>query len=227
MQALYTHDEGGRIVRVRVAGGAPAPRFCIGWVADGSLVRRFREDVSGELLGRLEEASTNGDRGDSEEGAAREVARYSELLSAFGPVLGTDAGPAYHVPARLAVPFARPDDAVTEITAANVGVLDRWLSAWIPDVQLSPPLLALLVDGDAVSVCGSVRITAEAHEAGVDTATEFRGRGFAPRVVAAWARELRRRGVEALYSTSWQNTASRAVARKLGLVQIGSDLHVG
>jgi hypothetical protein len=29
-----------------------------------------------------------------------------------------------------------------------------------------------------------------------------------------------------LYSTSWQNQASLALARKLGLIQYGADLHI-
>ena len=101
------------------------------------------------------------------------------------------------------------------------------MSAWVPDVRHSPPLLAYLVDGRAVSVCGSVRITPEAHEAGVETAAEYRGQGCAPQVVAEWAQAVRALGIEPLYSTSWANAASRAVARKLALVQFGSDLPDG
>ena len=52
----------------------------------------------------------------------------------------------------------------------------------------------------------------EVHESGV--------------VVAGWARAVREAGVEPLYSTSWQNAASRAVARKLALVPFGSDVHI-
>jgi len=71
-----------------------------------------------------------------------------------------------------------------------------------------------------------VRVTPVAYEVGVETAPEFRGRGYAAPVVAAWARVVREAGRIPLYSTSWENTASQAVARKLGLVQYGSDLHL-
>ena len=48
------------------------------------------------------------------------------------------------------------------------------------------------------------------------------GVGWPPRVTAAWALGGSRvRGVIPLYSTSWSNEASLAVARKLGLVGFG------
>jgi predicted GNAT family acetyltransferase len=62
-----------------------------------------------------------------------------------------------------------------------------------------------------------------AAEAGVETDAAFRGLGFAARVTAAWALAIRASGRIPLYSTSWSNTASLAVARKLGLTQYATD----
>jgi hypothetical protein len=45
-------------------------------------------------------------------------------------------------------------------------------------------------------------------------------------LLPTWARAVRALGAEPLYSTSWQNAASRAVARKLGLVLYGTDLSI-
>ena len=50
------------------------------------------------------------------------------------------------------------------------------------------PFLAIVEESRAVSVCRSVRITAVAHEAGVETLPDFRGKGYAKDVVAGWAR---------------------------------------
>jgi hypothetical protein len=43
-------------------------------------------------------------------------------------------------------------------------------------------------------------------------------------VVAAWAATLRASGRVPIYSTSWDNLASQAVARKLGLPLFGAEM---
>lgn len=90
------------------------------------------------------------------------------------------------------------------------------------DIPGRSPILAVVEEGHAVSVCLCARRSDVAAEAGLETATAFRGRGFGPRVTAAWALAIRASGRIPLYSTSWTNDASLAVARKLSLVPYAS-----
>jgi hypothetical protein len=83
-------------------------------------------------------------------------------------------------------------------------------------------VVAVVEDGYPVSICFSARKSGVAAEAGLETAEAFRGRGFGPRVAAAWALSIRAAGRVPLYSTSWANDASLAVARKLGLLAYAS-----
>jgi predicted GNAT family acetyltransferase len=110
-----------------------------------------------------------------------------------------------------------PSERVTLVTEANPEILQNGFEKLIEELPAWQPFVALVRENRAVSVCRSVRITAEAHEAGVETLPEFRGNGYAAEVVAGWARLVRKSGAIPLYSTSWENKASQAVARKLGL----------
>ena len=101
--------------------------------------------------------------------------------------------------------------------------------AWIRDASAAEHPLAVIrnADGEVVAVCHSARLTPAAAEAGVETATAYRGRGFAGAVVLCWAQAVVAQGRLPLYSTNWTNHASRAVARKLGLTMFGEDFSIG
>ena len=86
--------------------------------------------------------------------------------------------------------------------------------------------MAMVENGHAVSVCASVRIAKAAHEAGVESLPAYRRKGHAVDAVAGWANEVRKTGAIPLYSTSWDNAASRGLAAKLGLSMFGVDFHV-
>ncbi|TDJ22462.1 MAG: GNAT family N-acetyltransferase [Gammaproteobacteria bacterium] len=86
--------------------------------------------------------------------------------------------------------------------------------------------MAMIEDGQAVSVCASSRITDAAHEAGVETLPEHRRKGHAVNVVAGWASAVRLLGADPFYSTSWENVASQNVATRLGLSAFGVDFHI-
>lgn len=221
VQALFTHDEDGHLERVNEPDGAPAPRFFLGRTRDGD-VWRFRRDVDHDIRRDLEAAIQSDVLTKDAPDSPLSASRYEKILARSALVQKTWLGPAFCFPDEL------PGTAGTIlVTDDNADFLRPLLAAWVPDTRLCQPMFALIVDDSAVAVCASVRRTSDAHEAGVDTAPSHRGRGYAPRVVSAWARAVRDMGRVPLYSTSWKNEASRAVARKLALIQFGSDLHVG
>jgi hypothetical protein len=88
------------------------------------------------------------------------------------------------------------------------------------------PVFAIAVDGAPVSVCFCARKTETTAAAGVETAAEFRGRGFASRVTIAWAKAMRASDREPGYSTDWTNHGSLGVARKIGLVPISTTWRI-
>jgi hypothetical protein len=122
------------------------------------------------------------------------------------------SGPAFTFPQSLPQPTG-----VVEID--DEGLLEHHFQGWMPgEIRAGrAPMLAILEQGYPVSVCFCSRRTNLAAEAGVETALEHRGRGYGSRVTAAWALAVRGSGRIPMYSTDWSNSASLALARKLGL----------
>ena len=220
VEALFTHDGSGAMVGVNEPSGQPAPRFFIGRTAQGNECR-FRHDLDDALRRELELASATEPMSDEMLLSPYGSAPYENILARVGPIRGIWSGPAYAFPDELpTAPHA------TVITEDNRDVLRPHLEAWLADIATGQPLIACVIDGHAVSVCCSVRKTAIAHEAGVETAPELRGRGYAAQAVSAWARAVRGIDRVPLYSASWQNHASQALAARLQLVRFGADLHI-
>jgi len=221
VRALFTHDADSRLLSVNEPGGrAPAPRLFFGRTRAGNLWR-FRADLPETLIEELEALCADEPAGDEFRGQPRHVEVYVRLLETHAPLQELGMGPAYYFTEYMEP--ARPLLAVTEANAEVLRGGFEELVAELPDWQ---PFLALVEGGRAVSVCRSVRITPAAHEAGVETLPDFRGKGYAKDVVAGWARLVLSLGAVPLYSTSWENTASQAVAKKLRLVLYGADFHL-
>lgn len=217
VEALFSHDDAGRLTHVNDPIAAVAPRFFIGHTADGPVIR-FRRGTASDVERELEAAALK---------AARvfdspiDPSPYRAILDRSSPSGPAWAGPAFTFPSSL------PEHVEAFlVTPENSHVLESHLAPWIPDVTSCEPMIAVAVDGHAVAVCASVRRTRRAHEAGVETVAAFRRRGYAASAAAEWARAVREAGRVPLYSTSWENEASRGLARKLVLVQFGSDLHI-
>jgi RimJ/RimL family protein N-acetyltransferase len=222
VRALFTRDERSRLLRVNEPGGseARAPRLFLGLTRDGALWR-FSPDIPDALAEELGSLCAD-ETACAESGCApRHAEEYARLLERHAPVRALEAGPAYHF-----AESAEPSRPLLSITESNADLLRGGFEGLMDEPPTWQPFVALVEDGRAVSVCRSARVTREAHEAGVETLPEFRGKGYARDVVAGWARMVRAAGATPLYSTSWENHASRALAKKLRLEFYGADFRV-
>lgn len=224
VDALFTHDSARQTVAVNEPDGSPAPRFFLGRTREGNLWR-VRHDLPAGAMQQLEALAAAEPVGDDLSAEPHNMAGFLEALEMDRSSGDIWSGPAYRFPDVLPVASG-----VTAITRVNLDLLRRMssnLEALARAFDRRAPIIAVIEGGVAVSVCFSARLTAFAAEAGVDTLGAYRGRGYAPAVVAAWANAVRASGRTPLYSTSWENQASQAVACKLGLSQYGADFSLG
>ena len=212
VRALFTHNSESRLLFVNEpdCAVAPAPRLFLGRTRVGN-VWRFGANLPANIIRELDSLCADEPLVNTEfDEPPRYLERYLQLIEKHAPVEKVSSGPAYQFPEDI-VPLRRP----VAITANDAERLQGGFEELVTELPAWQPFLSLLADNRAVSVCRSVRITPEAHEAGVETLPDFRGRGYATDVAAEWAQRVRAIGATPLYSTSWENKASQAVARKL------------
>jgi hypothetical protein len=220
IEALFTHDADGDMLRVNEPNGAVAPRFFLGRTAEG-VVLRFRHDVGRGTRREIEAACEKQLAQPRPLDMPTDPLPYQQILDRAGPVEKTWLGSAFCIP-----PTIQATAATVAITSENAELLRPLLEVWLPDVGPCQPLVARNVDERAVSLWCSGRRTKPAHEAAVETAIAYRNRGYGSEVVRAWARAVYAAGALPLYSITWENSASRAVMRKLEVSSFGTDLHI-
>lgn len=218
--ALFTQDRKGRLVAVNEPGGEPAPRLFLGCTAQGN-VWWLRHDLDEALADELEAACHAESVSRDLVAVPAMVERLSAILTVAAPVERAWGGPAFVCPLE-----SSESEAAVRVDRTNADLLSPYLEDWRVDAEEGVAMAVSIQDGRAVSVCCSVRLSDRAHEAGVETHPDFRGRGHGARAVAEWANAVRGLERVPLYSTSWENEASRRLAARLGLVQFGADLHI-
>lgn len=218
LATLYRQDTNSMLIGTNDWINHPIPRFYLGRTTEGN-VWRFRHHLPDTLCAELttlceSEPSTTSELPHHHES-------YKKLLAQDAPIENIWSGPAYWFPKTVkpSVPTIRIDD-------SNAFLLQKEMPDWLPDVPHQQPMVALINDGAAVAICSSVRITGDAHEAGVEVLEPYRKRGYASAVVAGWADAVRSRGALPMYSTASENIASQRVASGLGLKQYGVDFHI-
>jgi hypothetical protein len=213
--ALYVHNEQGRITAINQWDGGAVPHFFLGHTTQGN-VWRFRDDVPDELVNELSALCLE-ETGD----ILQEPKNKDSFIKRLEPITQLWQRPVY----RCSRTVKTSIQAVT-ITEANKHLLGGGLESWLPDIPHRQPFFAAVQDGKAVSVCSSVRITDKAHEAGVETLPAYRQQGHAANAVASWKNILLEQRIIPLYSTSWEDTASQNVVRKVGFEFFGTDFHI-
>ncbi len=221
VRTLFRFDAYDRMLALNEPGGTQAPRFFLGRTAAGN-IWRLRHDLPRDLAKELETLAGREPLPYALDDPPLQTYAITHALRRHNAITHTYRGPAYaflgDIPAV---------DGVVERLAEDAELLHPDLVTLAPELGPRQPCFAVVVDGCAVSVCYSARIGPLAAEAGVQTVQGYRGRGFATRVTAAWAAAIRAKGLMPLYSTTWENAASRQVAKHLGLTLYAEDWHLG
>ncbi len=219
IELRYRLDAAGRLVGENLPEdpadrNAPSLYACLG--AD-LLVYAFRHDVSAE---RVEHATAVLEAlADALFESPDQFADAGEAIAAtWGEGAALRAGPIYRVPRGLP-----QDPDVVLVAAAQSDALARSFPHTHAHLAALAPCAARLVDGNAVSICRTVRRSRFALEAGVDTVEAHRGRGYGAGVVAAWAEQAWQAGQVPCFSMDWSNEASLNLARRLGMMAIGAE----
>jgi len=218
IEALFEQDANGKLLRINEPepGDDVAPCFFLGRTSAGNLWRT-RFDLPPALVAELERLAADEPVVRNLREAPCHEAEYMNLLQGHAPITESNAGPAYWLP-----PLDVTERAVT-ITPENVSLLERHFAWLVTPLALYAPVSVVGANGVAVAVCFCSRITGQVCEAGVYTEPNSRGHGYATEAVRGWAAGVRAIGKLPLYSTSWDNFAALAIARKLGAVQYGAD----
>lgn len=212
VNVLFRQNDAGLITVVNEPPFDIAPRLFLG-VTKGGHIHKYRNGLDPQLVKELE-AAIGAAPGDN-------LAEIIELLSRDRKLTRVDFGPAY----RFAAVTNRFSEAV-QITTANRELLRPHFPYTFEELDEKLPCFAIVQDGIAVSICCSARQTPAAAEASLATLEPFRGRGYGVQAATAWAAEVQRQGRIALYSTAWDNLSSQTVARKLQLIQYGTDITI-
>ena len=219
-EALYVYNAENRMVRINESDpNDPAPRFFLARSMKGNLCST-RYDLPVNLTLELERLAAAEPVVDDLREPPYYAENYKELLQQHAPIHNIEGGPAYYLPE------LDPPSSAVRITPENMTLLKAHYPYTLSTFEECSPIVVMVVDGTAVSACFTARNTARVAEAGVYTVDTYRGRGYALETVRGWAGAIRALGKLPFYSTSWSNTASQAVATKLGAVQYGADFNI-
>ena len=126
-------------------------------------------------------------------------------------------------PALLAVPGVRrlgTDDVPLMEAATEAMGMTGWRFGSTAAQIASGYAAGAVVAGRLAAVAFTASRSPRYGEVGIHTLAPYRGRGYAAAAAALVAADLHQAGLTVIWSTSTENTASRRIAAKLGLVEV-------
>ena len=217
---LFRFDIDGRMYANNTLAFEAAPRFYLGRCAEAT-VALVREDVPPQIAADLLELASSEPPHTSPRTEPRFADNYRALLEEDGPVTRSYFGPAYVLPTGTWLPAGEARQLVLD----DLPVFSPhfpWLKG---DLEAGQPAFGVVRDGAVVGQCCCARLGTGAAEAGLEVAEAYRRQGIAKDCTAAWASHIRETGRTVMYSTTWENEASQAVAAALGFEVYATDWH--
>jgi hypothetical protein len=213
VEVLFRHDTEKRMTVVNEPPYELGPRIFVGITRAGSIVR-VSNSLDEGIVEKIDKAiGTN---------PGAHLGEVIKVLSLDRLVNNLWIGPAYVFPEVMDRTYTK----AIKVTHENKEILKSHFPYTYEDFEYKQPCYVIVEDNIPVSICCSARQTSKADEASLFTHEEYRGRAYGIEVANAWAAEVQKQGRIALYSTSMDNFASQSVARKLQLVQYGTDIHM-
>jgi hypothetical protein len=195
-----------------------APRLYLGKTFDGSIIYKFRYDIPAEIVKKLEKYLSK-ETLLNEDNKIRHTNEYLKILESknyFEEICYF-----YKDTINLI------NNSCIKITAENINDFELNGFEWLNDeITYCQPCYGIIENDKIISICRSVRITEKAHEAGIETVKEYRGKGLAMIVLINWANDIQRNEYIPLYSTSKGNKSSQRVAEKALLNIFGMGISI-
>jgi hypothetical protein len=230
-RTLFCLENGGRIERENDPDLSPGPRFWLGGCVEGNIAG-IRADVPDDIAEKLQDLM-----------ATEPPFVHPALpvhMEAYLSALAGDAAAEHNFGIIYELPHGLSDESDARLIAGDTDegqdLLRSWAAHGIPGGLLDlgfrdvadfwPPWCAVAVGDEIASMAFAARLSDIGAELGLVTAMTFRGRGLAAAAVAGWTRLTALQSRTLFYSTDRRNTASQAVAAKLGLSIKGATLRI-
>lgn len=231
-QTLFEMSPRLRMIRARDPDSSPAPRLYLGGGTDG-WVGYVRDDIGDTQRHEIDALLRDEPPVTAPGVTPRHAETYRAILEAE-PLSLHNYGPVHRLPRGTRAPDIDAAIVCCDTTEGDA-LVERIRCGGMPKglydagfVDLShfwAPWCAATVGDDIAALAFCVRDGLMAREIGVYTVGDYRGRGYAPAVTAAWS-ALHPRHPVLFYSTHRDNQASQRVIARLGLPFLGESMRI-